>query len=145
VSQTDMVVFTDLGDIFPPSVAAISFADGDRAFPADGNITIMFSEPMNHTLTEGAFTISGNVTGAFAWSGWNMTFNPDYLDYSTYYTVTIGTGATDAWGNGIGTPFTATFTTARASETGGGVMIFVIVAIFVVAGIAGWLVLRRMK
>jgi len=145
VSQTDLVVFTDLGDIFPPEITAISFEDGDRAFPADGNITIYFSEPMNRTATEAAFSVSGNVTGNFTWDGWNMTFHPDSLDYSTYYTLALGTGATDIWDNNIAAPFTASFTTVKAPGTGGLILAIVIIAIFILAGISGWLMLRRMK
>ncbi len=145
VSQTKQVTFTDLGDIFPPEIIGLSFEDGDRAFPVDSNITIMFSEPMNHTLTEAAFAISGNATGTFTWDGRNMTFHPDSLDYSKPYTVTVGTGATDLWSNGLAAPYVATFTTASAPGTGRTMIAIVIIIIFAVACIAGWLVMRKMK
>jgi hypothetical protein len=74
-----------------------------------------------------------------------MTFTPDSLGYQTYYLVTISTGAEDAWGNALEDPISFSFTTVDAPGTGGGTLIIFAVAIFAVAGAAGWLVLRKLK
>jgi hypothetical protein len=143
--QTPSLVFTDLGDIFPPQVAAVSVTDGDREFPVDGNITITFSEPMNRASVESAFSITGNVTGTFAWSGFNMTFTPIRLEHAAYYTVTISTSAMDAWNNSLEAPIAFSFTTVKAPGAGSTAIIIAVIAIFAISGIAGYLVLRKLK
>jgi len=145
VSENDLIVFTDLGDIFSPEIISLSVTDGDRSFPVNGSITIRFTEAMNKTSAEGAFSITGNVTGNFEWEGFNMTFTPDHLEYSTYYTVTISTGAMDLWNNTLEYPVSLSFTTTGAPSTGGSAIFIAVIAIFAVAGIAGFLILRRLK
>jgi hypothetical protein len=145
VSENNILVFTDLGDIFPPEIVSLNVIDGDRAFPVNGSITVHFTEPMNKVSAENAFSITGNVTGNFIWDGFNMTFTPDSLDYSTYYTVTVSASAMDMWNNTLENPSTLSFTTAHAPGTGGSVILLVVIVIFAVAGIAGLLIIRKLK
>ncbi len=146
VNSTGFVKFTDLGDIFPPTVQAVSVVDGDREFSTNGTITVSFSEPMNRTSVESAFSISGNITGSFSWDGNNMTFTPANLAPSTYYTVTISTGAMDVWNNSLEAPISFSFTTQSIGDSGGSSsLLVIIIAIFAIAGIAGWLILRKLK
>jgi hypothetical protein len=145
VSEINFITFTDLGDIFPPKIVSLNVIDGDRAFPVNGSITVRFTEPMNKISAQNAFSMTGNVTGNFTWNGFNMTFTPDHLDYSTYYAVTISTGAMDLWNNTLENPVSLSFTTSGAPGTGGSVMLIVVIAIFAAAGIAGWFVLKKLK
>jgi hypothetical protein len=145
VNSTGFVKFTDLGDIFPPIVQAVSIIDGDREFPANGTITIFFSEPMNRTSVENAFSISGNVTGSFSWDGNNMTFTPDSLAPNTYYTVVIGTDAMDVWNNSLEAPISFSFTTQSVTDSASSSIVIIILAIFAISGVAGWLIIRKLK
>ncbi|MCK4267027.1 MAG: Ig-like domain-containing protein, partial [Thermoplasmata archaeon] len=147
VSENHTVTFIDLGDIEPPEVLGASIQDGDRSTPVNASISIYFSEPMNHTSVEQAFSISGNVTGAFAWSGYNLTFTPSHdMAFQTYYTVTLETGARDLNDNHITAAYTVSFTTLKeSSEASSWMMMGVFVVIFLAAGIAGWVMIRKMK
>ncbi len=146
VKDTKLVIFRDLGDILPPALVNYSLTDGERAFPMNDTITITFSEPMNQTSVEEAFSISGNVTGTFTWEGWNLTFTPDALEYQTYYLVVISTDAKDLWDNNLPEPVSFSFTTVSASSTSSpSNMLIVIIAIFAIAGIAGFFVLKKIN
>lgn len=147
VSETNYLVFTDLGDIFPPEISSLSVTDGDRAFPVNGNISITFNEPMNKTTVENAFSITGNVTGSFIWDENNqtVTFTPTKLEYATYYTISISTDAMDLWNNPLENPVSLSFTTSGAPGTGGSAIFIAMIVIFAVAGIAGWFVLKKLK
>jgi len=147
VNQTGFVTFTDLGDIMPPTVHLISVTDGDREFPVNGTIRIEFSEPMNRTSVENAFSISGNVTGTFSWDGFNVTFIPDKLENGKDYMVVISTEAMDAWNNRLENPVSFSFTTVRATGSGGSLPVIAIamIVIFALAGISGWFILRKLK
>lgn len=79
--------------------------------PVTTTITVTFSEAMNHTSAENAFSVSPSVSGSFSWSGNTMTFTPSSLAYGTTYEVTIGTGAMDSAGNPLGSPYSWEFTT----------------------------------
>ncbi|MDO9538244.1 MAG: Ig-like domain-containing protein, partial [Thermoplasmata archaeon] len=140
-----ILTFTDLGDIVLPGILNISISDGNRVFPVNDNITFSFSEAMNQTAVENAFSISGNVTGAFTWNGFNLTFTPDNLDYNTYYTIVISTEATDSWGNNLENPISLSFTTAGAPASGNNTLLIGIIVIFAIAGIVGWFVLKRLS
>ncbi|MBA3046447.1 MAG: Ig-like domain-containing protein [Candidatus Thermoplasmatota archaeon] len=145
VNQTREISFTDLGDIFPPTIQNVSVADGDRTFPLNGTIRIRFNEPMNRTSVENAFSITGNVTGTFSWDGFNVTFTPDSLDYGAYYTVIISTAAADEWGNNIDSPISFSFTTVQAPGTSSNTIWIVLVVIFLIGGVAGIFILKKLK
>ena len=84
--------------------------------PVTSRITLTFSEAMNQTSVESAFSTFPNITGSFSWNGNNMTYNPgSILSLGTTYTVTIGSGARDMAGNML-SPLTWHFTTSVPSE-----------------------------
>jgi len=108
----------------------------------DSSIYIGFSESMDASSTESAFSISPTVPGSFSWSGNTIIiFDPTTdLAYSTEYTVTINGTAMDSTagksldgnGNGIaeGSPaddYTWSFTTEAA---GGGGSCFIATAAY---------------
>ncbi|MCK4757485.1 MAG: Ig-like domain-containing protein, partial [Thermoplasmata archaeon] len=84
----------------------------------DSNITVTFSEPVNITMAESAFSISPVVTGTFIWNaaGTVMTYVPvSNLNYGTDYEVTIDSALiADNLGNQMLNNLTGTFTTASA-------------------------------
>jgi hypothetical protein len=76
--------------------------------------TVSFSNSMSQTVTQGAFSISPNVGGAFSWSsdGKTLTFTPTAsLTNNTAYTVTVSTAATDQYGTNLGAAYSWGFTT----------------------------------
>lgn len=101
----------------------IEFQPADKAtdFDLDGKIIVTFSQPMDHTATEAAFTLTNNsdVTtkqpGNFTWNDKStaLTFKPNArLAYGTDYTVTIDNKkARSATNAPISALATAVFTT----------------------------------
>ncbi len=95
-------------------------------------IRVTFSEEMNRTSVEDAFSIVPVVNGSFRWSTTTMEFIPDYLEYGKRYNITIKGDAKDSVGNyldgngnGIaeGSPsddFSWYFTTTNLFDTGKG-------------------------
>ena len=78
----------------------------------DTNIIVTFSELMNTSSVEAAFSIYPLVSGSFIWNDNQMVFTPDSnLNYKTTYTVTIGTTAKDLTGNGLESEYLWQFTT----------------------------------
>ena len=84
-------------------------------------ITATFSEAMDAaTITTAEFTLNGGggVSGTVNYTGTTATFTPTAdLAYSTIYTATITTGATDLAGNPIASTYTWTFSTGTAPDT----------------------------
>ena len=83
--------------------------------PLSPTLSINFSEPMSHTVTEGAISISGEVipTG-FAWNdvGSAVNFAPSTpLTYATTHTVIVSSAATDLEGEHLPVPYSWHFTT----------------------------------
>jgi len=63
-------------------------------------IRVDFSEAMNKTSVQSAFSTSPVTTGSFSWNGNNMTYTPgSKLNFNTIYNVAIGSGARDLSGN----------------------------------------------
>ncbi len=80
------------------------------------NVSVEFSEPMNHSTVEGAggFAISPTVPGSFGWAINTLTFTPSgSLEYDTEYTVTIGIAAEDVSGNPLSRACSWDFTTVE--------------------------------
>jgi hypothetical protein len=78
------------------------------------NIQVTFSEPMDQTSTQNAFTISPSVSGSFSWSSGDtvMTFTPtSNLAYETLYMVTIASSAQDKEGQNMLSSSSWSFTT----------------------------------
>ncbi|HLE46236.1 MAG TPA: Ig-like domain-containing protein, partial [Thermoplasmata archaeon] len=98
------------GDIVPPRiVAAIPPADATNV-PVDTDVRVYFSEPMDTSTTEGAFSLSGpdgGVTGTVSWldSGSTLVFLPSTdLRRNGTYTATVGASARDVAGNLLSQP-----------------------------------------
>ena len=86
--------------------------------PVTTKITLTFSEAMNTSSAQSAFSTFPGTTGSFSWSGKIMTYTPDSnLTYNTTYNVIIGTGAMDLAGNSLLAPFEWNFTTMAPDLT----------------------------
>jgi len=114
-----------LSDTTPPQVVSVSPTDGATA-SLSTNIVVEFSEPMNQSATQSAFSITPDVNGSFSWNaaGDTMTFTPDSnLSNNTIYRPTIDSSlAKDLAGNlldGNGDTWEtrADMPTARAAPT----------------------------
>lgn len=117
-------------DTTPPQV--IDWSPTESIVPVETIIMVTFSEEMNKTSVEKAFSIIPNADGSFSWEGNTMKFIPDYLAYNTEYNVSIKSNAKDSMGscldgngNGIaeGSPnddFSWQFTTTDLFDTGKG-------------------------
>lgn len=102
-------------DITAPRVVATVPSNDAVSVPADATVTILFSEPMDQTATEGAFALvgpRGTVTGSFTWTTEErFEFVPDErLERGQGYRITLAQGATDLAGNPIDAPLSAQFT-----------------------------------
>jgi len=80
-------------------------------------INVTFSEPMNRSLTEGAFSVNGSVLGSFSWLNASaMMFTPaSPLSYLTVYSVTISTAAMDMESQNMTAPYSWNFTTVAST------------------------------
>jgi hypothetical protein len=69
----------------------------DMDVPVDSDINIIFSEDMNQTATQAAFSIEPSVTGQFTWvDGRTFVFTPTVnLECDMAYTVTVSSAAQD--------------------------------------------------
>ncbi|UCE74045.1 MAG: Ig-like domain-containing protein, partial [Methanomassiliicoccales archaeon] len=113
LSEELSIVFRPTTDI-PPSIVDKSPIGTD--IPVDTTITIVFSEAMNQTASESAFSIFPKITGSFAWSGDSMIFTPgDDLLYETQYTINISTNASDLTGNSLISEYSWIFTTVSSA------------------------------
>jgi hypothetical protein len=93
-----------------PTITGVSPTEENKSIASA--ISISFSEEMNTTSVESAFTITPAVTGTFSWSGNTMTFTPTSdLAYETEYDITIATGAKDLMGNTLELAYNWQFTT----------------------------------
>ncbi|MBT1076902.1 Ig-like domain-containing protein [Geobacter grbiciae] len=93
-------------DTTPPTVQSV--APTGSGVGINSTIAITFSEPMNTDSVKAAFSLTPTadptkkISGTFSFIGDTAVFTPDtLLDYSTSYTVTIATTATDLVGNNM--------------------------------------------
>jgi outer membrane protein assembly factor BamB len=103
-------------DTVAPTV--VDYAPNGTSIPIGTPIMLRFSEPMNRTSVEGAFSAVPAISGTFSWFG--DTLNLDLtgpLWYSMPYTITVGTAAKDAAGNPLESPFSWQFTTTSTPDT----------------------------
>ena len=106
-------------DTTAPTIASKS-PEGDN-IPVETSIQVEFSEAMNQSATEGAFSIqitegfsTQQPAGTKSWNGNTLIFAPDSdLAYCAIYTVTISNSAKDLCGNPL-TAVSWSFTTLGA-------------------------------
>ncbi|HXU76956.1 MAG TPA: ice-binding family protein [Methylomirabilota bacterium] len=116
------VIGSDIqGDCDSPTVSATVPADGATDVPANQAVAATFSEAMNPaTITGKTFTLKAGkkaVSGTVTYAGTTAVFTPaGALDFSTAYTATITTRATDVSGNGLAHNFVWHFTTGGAPD-----------------------------
>jgi hypothetical protein len=97
-------------DSLAPTVTSVTPTGENQSIASA--ISISFSEEMNTTAVESAFSISPAKTGTFSWSGNTLTFTPaSNLSYETEYDITISTGAKDLMGNTLELAYNWQFTT----------------------------------
>ena len=105
-----------VADRTAPSVSATAPAGGATAASAGTNVSVTFSEPMNATAAQTAFSLARTddgavVPGAFSWNGNTMTFDPGAsLAAGASYTARVTNAATDAAGNGLSAETSWSFT-----------------------------------
>jgi len=100
-------------DTLSPSVILISPHPDEKDVSPGTEITMKFSEPMNHTITELGFTLTSEkpVIGVFTWSGTVMKFKPtSLLEVGHEYIIRLG-NAEDANGNPLAVPVESRFIT----------------------------------
>jgi len=101
----------------PPTVTATAPVNGAANVPISQVLSATFSEAMSAaSISASTFTVTGPggvaVSGAVTYSGTVATFTPAVaLAYSTVYTATITTGATDVAGTSLAANYVWTFTT----------------------------------
>jgi uncharacterized repeat protein (TIGR01451 family) len=134
-------------DIYPPAVMLFSPGNGRTDVATGADIEVLFSEPMNRSSAESAFTLSPNVRGTFSWDGNRMKFHPvSPLAQGTQYTVKVAATATDAAGNPLGTTVSSSFTTTgMAPDLTAAAFTLAIILIAVVVGETVYLVNQRRK
>ncbi len=84
-------------------------------------LQITFSEPMNESAVEMAFSIAPVVPGAFSWSNGSTTLRfqlTEPVAAGTSYAVTIDTRARDLAGNGLTQAYVFTFATPAPPASG---------------------------
>ncbi len=81
-----------------------------NACPNNNAISVVFTEPMNQTATENAFSISPRVDGTFNWVGNVMTLTPDRaLDPNRRYEVQLSTQVEDLQGHKLQSAVSGSF------------------------------------
>src|SRR5881296_2061167 len=115
-------------DSTAPTISSHTPTTDARGVPLTQEITIQFSEPMDHAATEGAFVINGGLSWLPTWTGNTLHVSHAPFAENTVYTVTL-TGAEDACAPGTPLGGTTSFsftsaarpTAAVTAPTGGAV------------------------
>jgi hypothetical protein len=83
-----------------PTIQNISPPDNAFEIPLNTTIRVTFSEPMNKSSVEMAFSVTPVLQGSYLWLGETMEFIPTQdLKYNTKYGIKISTMAKDLVGN----------------------------------------------
>ena len=105
-----LAFFPDVDTTSPPTV--VDYAPVGR--PRNYDIIVEFSDPMNPTATESAFSVAPALTGTFAWENDTTTlvFTPDaYLAGPTDYDVSVSVAAESRYGVALAEPLAFGFET----------------------------------
>ncbi|TET89898.1 MAG: hypothetical protein E3J35_08490 [Methanomassiliicoccales archaeon] len=109
-------------DTSNPTIVAIEPADESTDVQVEASIEITFSEGMDETATNDAFSLMGNgsaVDGTIVWSSDSMTltFHPaEDLDEGKTYQITVEASAGDVAGNGLTSTSETSFETRKSGE-----------------------------
>ncbi len=103
-----------------PAIVSITPAGGAADVSSDTSIVVTFSETMDRTSVEAAFSLAGtgSVSGTFSWAVADtvMTFTPDdLLAYYQNHSVVISSDSADAFGNKLATDWSGDFTSSGAA------------------------------
>lgn len=99
----------------PPGVSSVGPAGDSVDVPVDSSVIIIFTKAMDKTTVGNSLSISPGFEYYISWSGNTFTLHPYSLEYSTTYTITVGTGAADSEGNHLESPYSFSFTTEGES------------------------------
>ena len=103
--------FYRIEDNDPPEITSFDPQDGEIV-SLDPYIAIVFSEAVDLTTVQTAFSISPNVDGTVEAAGSSIYFDPNgILEPNTTYTITLSTDVTDKAGNHLASPVEYSFTT----------------------------------
>jgi hypothetical protein len=91
-------------DTTPPTITSVVPVNGATGVPRGAKIIVNFSEAMDITAAQSAFSVTspGGIAGTFAWANGNtqMVFTPTALfNYATTVNWQVTTAAKDASGN----------------------------------------------
>ena len=116
--------FTTGADNNPPHIVEVSPTHQSIDISRGVAVEVEFSESMDTTSVEQAFTLSDNVSpqaGTFSWSGNTMFFSPiDKLSDLTTYNINVTTSATDDSGNPITQGLNSSFTVGMVIDIAAG-------------------------
>ena|GEM_PF-3243636 len=111
-------------DTTPPTLVAVTPANGASAVPTNAIVALQFSEPLSAasvnpstvTLSAGGTAIAGTVT---LLHGVYIQFRPSVasLQAGATYTVSVSTGVTDLAGNPLAGAVLSTFTVGSQADT----------------------------
>jgi hypothetical protein len=116
-AQYDAVVGPD---ITPPTISSTDPANNATNVSVNTTIKITFSEPMDKTSAQNAFSISPSISGNFSWDENTNTMIYTLsipLTRATTYTVGMGTEAKDLAGNPLSSSYNFSFTTDETPPT----------------------------
>ena len=109
--------FTTVAPPTPPTVTSVTPTTGTTGVPVNQALGATFSSAMNAaTIDAATFTLTGaggvGVAGTVTYTAAGATFTPTAnLAYSTLYTATITTGATNSAGTPLASNYVWSFTT----------------------------------
>lgn len=118
-TSTKMFVAQSQRRALSPVITAITPAHDAAGVSPASTIAVTFSQAMNPTMVQTAFSTTPASTGTFAWSGGNtiMTYTPSSnLPGTTLQAVRIESTAADAGGLVMYAPFESRFTTGASSS-----------------------------
>jgi hypothetical protein len=145
---SDIYKLTVTLDTTNPFVESANPADAVEKVGVDSDVVVRFSEPMDRTTVEAAFSLeyskdgaSTKVVGTFTWSPdmRTLTFSPSAdLEKGTEHTLSLTTGAKDRAGNAIFPAISYSFTTEKdaSGDGGGGSLLLIMVVVIVLALVA---------
>ncbi len=112
-NEGTLTTWVNVVDMEAPDVLVIAPGEGLEDVPLTWDLIVVFTEAMDTTSAEAAFSVDGANVSAFVWdaSGRYVTISFDELAFDTIYTFIVGPEAMDLAGNEMGTAHTDSFLT----------------------------------